>query len=111
MQTVAETMAMSPQNPQVLGMNAFKARGVSEEHVLRTAREFEEIFMGQMLKPMWEGMETDPLFGGGPGEDVMRQMMVQEYGKSLAQSNGYPMSKEIAAEMIRLQEQANGVRD
>lgn len=111
MQAVADTMATMPQTPQVHGMNAFKAYGVSKEKVMETAREFEEVFMGQMLKPMWEGRETDGMFGGGPGEDVMRDMMVQEYGKSLAQSSGYPMSKEIAAEMILLQEQANGVRD
>jgi len=103
------TIAMA-EMPSTSGLNAFKDLGVSQRHLEETAHDFESVFMAQMIKPMWEGLETDGEFGGGPGEDVMRQMMIQEYGKSMAQSSGYPMSKDIMAEMIRLQEQANGTR-
>lgn len=107
MQSVADTMATMP---TTTGIEAFQVYDVSKEKLERTAKDFEEVFMSQMLKPMWEGLETNEMFGGGPGEDVMREMMVQEYGKSMAESNGYPMSKDIMTEMIRMQEQANGIR-
>ncbi len=91
-------------------MDAFKNYDVTQEKLQRTAHEFEEVFMSQMVKPMWEGVEVDEMFGGGAGEDVMQQLMVQEYGKSMARSNGYPMSQDIMKEMIKLQEQANGIK-
>ena len=91
-------------------MNVFKNYDVTQEKLQHTAHEFEEVFMSQMVKPMWEGVEVDEMFGGGAGEDVMRQLMIQEYGKSMARSNGYPMSQDIMKEMIKLQEQANGIK-
>lgn len=73
----------------------------------RTAREFESVFFAQMFKPMWDGVETDPLFGGGHGEDVMRDFLVQEYGKAAARSNTSGLSDAVLNEMIRIQEQAS----
>lgn len=72
----------------------------------RSAKEFESVFMAQMLKPMWSGVETDPVFGGGAGEDVMRDMLVQEYGKAMAQADDFGLSKAVMDVMIRMQEQA-----
>lgn len=108
MEAVSNVMATMP---APAGMEAFKNYDVSKQKLEHTAKSFEEVFMAQMVKPMWEGVETDGMFGGGPGEDAMRQLLVQEYGKSMAESNGYPMSKDIMAEMIKLQEQANGTRN
>lgn len=79
-------------------------RSASRAAMAEAAKEFEAVFMAQMLKPMWAGLETDPVFGGGPGEDVMRDMMVQEYGKSLVGLDGGALSKAVMDVMIRLQE-------
>ncbi len=73
------------------------------------AKEFEAVFMAQMLKPMFESVETDPLFGGGHGEEVMRDLLVQEYGKSLASSDNFGLSKAVMDVMIKIQERTNGV--
>lgn len=70
----------------------------------KAAKDFEAVFMSQMLKPMWEGMETDPMFGGGPGEDAFRDMLVQEYGKSMATVDNFGLSHAVMDEMVRLQE-------
>ena len=32
------------------------------------AREFEAVFVAEMMKPMFEGIEANNLFGGGKGE-------------------------------------------
>lgn len=81
-------------------------RGVTRAQMEDKAKDFEAVFMAQMLKPMWEGVETDPMFGGGTGEDVMRDMLIQEYGKAMAQADDYGLAKDVLAEMIRIQEQA-----
>lgn len=70
------------------------------------AKDFESVFMGQMLKPMWEGIETNSMFGGGIGEDAFRDMLVQEYGKMMTESDQLGISDQIMSEILRLQEVA-----
>jgi peptidoglycan hydrolase FlgJ len=48
----------------------------------------------------------DGYFGGGPGEDIYRSMLVEQYGKSLARAGGIGMSDAVQREILRLQEAA-----
>lgn len=68
------------------------------------AVDFESFFLSQMFSEMFSGIETDPLFGGGAGEDVFRSMMIQQFGKSVAQSGGVGIADAVMREMIALQE-------
>ncbi|NTU76871.1 MAG: rod-binding protein [Alphaproteobacteria bacterium] len=70
------------------------------------AKDFESMFMAQMLQPMWEGLEVDGMFGGGHGEEAMRGLLVQEYGKAVALGGHLGLSDSIKAEMIRMQASA-----
>lgn len=70
-----------------------------------TAEDFEAFFLSQVFSEMFSGIETDPLFGGGPGEGVFRSMMIQEFGKSVAQSGGVGIADSVMREMIALQEE------
>ncbi len=72
--------------------------------VRRAAEEFEAVFIAQMMAPMFQGLETDELFGGGPGEDIYRSVLVEEYGKSIARAGGIGLSDAIQREILRLQE-------
>jgi Rod binding domain-containing protein len=76
-------------------------------NVEAAAKDFEAMFMAQMLQPMFSGLETDEMFGGGAGEDVMRGLMVNEYGKSLATSGAGELSTALRAELLRLQDVAD----
>lgn len=67
------------------------------------AKDFESMFMAQMLQPVWEGVEVDGVFGGGHGEEIMRIFLIQELGKSIAQGMNTGISDAIKAEMIRIQ--------
>lgn len=87
---------------------SFKAKAITKEQVEKTAKDFESVFMAQMLKPMWEGVKTDGMFGGGPGEDAMRDLLMQEYGKSMVRNDQFGLSPTIMDAMIRMQEQADG---
>lgn len=101
-------MAMQPID--VLGTaNVMPAMGgKTRAQVEAAAKDFESVFMAQMLKPMWSGVETDPEFGGGPGEDVMRDMLVQEYGKSMARADNFGLSNAVMHAMIQMQQNAQG---
>ncbi|MGB4057315.1 MAG: rod-binding protein [Alphaproteobacteria bacterium] len=72
-----------------------------------TAREFESVFIAEMMKPMFEGIETGGLFGGGKGEEIFRNMMLDEYGKMVAQTGGIGLADQVKQQMILMQEQAN----
>ena len=70
-----------------------------------TAIDFEAFFLSQMFSEMFAGIETDPVFGGGPGETVFRSMMIQEFGKSVAHNGGIGIADAVMREMIALQEE------
>lgn len=75
-----------------------------ENMTREAAVDFESFFLSQMFSEMFSGVETDPLFGGGPGEGVFRSMMIQQFGKSVAQSGGVGVADAVMREMIALQE-------
>ncbi len=79
----------------------------AQDKLEKTAKDFEAVFMSQMIKPMWEGVETDGMFGGGPGEDVMKDLLIQEYGKSMVRNDGFGLSPQVMDSMIKMQEAAN----
>jgi Rod binding domain-containing protein len=74
-----------------------------------TAKEFEALFVTEMMKPMFEGIETDGLFGGGKGEEVFSGFLLQEYGKLTSQTGGLGIADMVKAAMIQMQEQANSL--
>lgn len=75
-----------------------------------TAQEFEAMFVTEMMKPMFEGIETDGPFGGGKGEEIFRGLLNAEYGKLIAETGSIGMKDTIKAELIKMQEAANATR-
>jgi len=80
--------------------------GMNVEKLEKAAQEFEAVFISEMMKPMFAGIKTDGTFGGGKGEEVFRSMLVQEYGKNIAQTRSLGIADHIKAAMIQMQEQA-----
>lgn len=76
----------------------------TEAEITAKAEEFEAVFLSQMLKHMFAGIETNEAFGGGTGEDVFKDMMTDEYGKIIARTGGIGVADHVKAEMLRLQE-------
>ncbi len=71
----------------------------------QAAQDFEAVFLAEMMKPMFKEInKPDPLFGGGHGEQVFNDMMVQEYGKIMAEQGGVGLADYVKAELIKLQE-------
>ncbi len=79
-------------------------RAAAHSDPRKAAKDFEAFFISQMLSDMFSGIEADPLFGGGAGENVFRSLMIDEYGKSLAETGGVGISESVLGEIIRLQE-------
>ncbi len=77
------------------------------EKIEAAAQEFEAVFIAEMMKPMFEGIEAEAPFGGGKGEEVFRGMLLQEYGKITAQSGGLGFADQVKDAMIQMQDAIN----
>ncbi len=72
-----------------------------------TARDFEAMFMTEMLKPMFEGIQPDETFGGGKGEEVFNSLMLDEYGKTMASTGTVGIAELVKQQLIEMQSKAN----
>ncbi len=75
------------------------------EQTKAAAQDFEAVFLSEMMSHMFKGIKTDSVFGGGAGEDIFRGMLVQEYGKQMANGHGIGISDQLQKVMIQMQQQ------
>jgi Rod binding domain-containing protein len=68
------------------------------------AKDFEAVFVSEMFSHMFEGVDVNPVFGGGEGEKMFRGMLIQQYGKMMAQGQGIGISDQVQKMMIQMQE-------
>ncbi|MCP5363758.1 MAG: rod-binding protein [Hyphomicrobiales bacterium] len=78
------------------------------EAIGKVAKEFEAVFLAQMLQPMFAEMTASAPFGGGLAEDMWRSMQVEQFGKAIAEQGGIGLADAVAKEMLALQEKAEG---
>jgi len=71
------------------------------------ATDFEAMFLTEMMRPMFDTVKTDPMFGGGKGEDTFKGFLLQEYGKKMSENGGIGLASFVKDEMIRIQEAVN----
>lgn len=73
----------------------------------KVAKDFEAMFLQQMLQPMFAGLKGSAgPFGGGHGEDAFSSMMVDEYGKIIANRGGIGVAEMVRREILKTQEQS-----
>lgn len=77
----------------------------SPETMWKAARDFEALFIGQLLQPMFETVDNSKSpFSGGHGEQAFKPMIVQELAKKIAAGGGFGLAQPIYAQMLRMQE-------
>ncbi len=77
-------------------------------NIAAAAEDFEAMFATQLLKPMFDTVPVNGLFGGGNGEEIMRSFLLQEYGKTIAKTGCLGIAPQVKNEMLRAQENAKG---
>ena len=86
---------------------ACPARAASADPVkiTKAANDFEAMAIGQLLQPMFDTVDTaHDSFGGGPGEEAWKPMLVQEFAKQISAHGGLGLAKPIYDAMLRMQE-------
>lgn len=97
----ADTVLWAARQPKPANL----ARPVDEAEARKAAKEFEAVFVTQMLQHMFTDIETDGLFGGGHAEQMYRSMLLDEYGKMIAnRGNGIGIADAVARSLLSHQE-------
>jgi len=99
----AMSMAQSPIRTPVPTADTARAQ--------KAAKEFEGVFVSQMLGQMFSGLSTDGPFGGGQGESMFRSLMLDEYGKQISAQGGIGLASNVTAQLLKHQEAAQQAQD
>ena len=70
----------------------------------KAAQDFEAVFLNEFLGSMFQGIKTDGPLGGGPGEDMFRSLLLDQYSRSLANQGGFGLANVVQRQLISLQE-------
>ncbi|MEZ5956546.1 MAG: rod-binding protein [Hyphomonadaceae bacterium] len=104
--------------PMNAAANATPQQSEEAEALRRAAQEFESVFLSEMLGPMFEGIDTEGLGGGGMGEQIFRPMLIERYAEAIGRAGGVGIADAVVREFMRMQaaaqvappeENANGV--
>jgi len=98
---IQSDMAMQQRNKMP---DVNRVKNSSEDAMRKTAKEFEAMYLAQMLRPMFEGIEAEAPFGGGQAENMWKSLQIDEYGKAIADAGGIGLADAVVREMIMLQE-------
>lgn len=72
------------------------------------SKDFESMFVAQMLGSMFGESVGDDLFGDKETKEIYKALMVEEYGKQIADSGGIGIASYIKRELLALQEVDHG---
>jgi len=76
------------------------------EAAREAAQEFEAFFIGEFVETMFQGLDEDPLFGGGSGGRMFSSLLHREYAEEMSKSGGIGIADAVTAELLRAQENA-----
>ena len=85
-----------------------RATAGTVEQARKTGVEFEQMFLAQMLQPIFDALPSDSIFGGGAGERLFRSFQVDEYAKAITRTGGIGIADAVTRHLITLQENSNG---
>lgn len=70
----------------------------------QAAQAFEANVLGELLKPMFDTVDSaHGLFGGGDGEATWRAMLTEEIGKHIASHGGLGLASQVLSQMLHVQ--------
>jgi len=80
------------------------ARNISAQQVETTAKNFESLFLGEMVETMFGDSGGEEAFGSSESNEIYKGLMAQEYGRIIANSGGIGIADYIKRELLAMQE-------
>ena len=105
-----EMAAARPAQAGLLAQLGLAARSgkIDTAQVEQAGRDFESMFVSQMLEQMFGESIGNEAFGDDDSNEVYKGLMVQEYGKIIADGGGIGIAQyittQVQRELLKLQE-------
>jgi Rod binding domain-containing protein len=78
--------------------------GTHAARIDRLAREFEGVFLTNMLEEMFAGLNEGDPFGGGAASATWRSLQTEEFARIIAAAGGIGLADHVRGQLIALQE-------
>ncbi len=78
------------------------------EQALKAAKEFEQVFVAQIFRSLFEGVELDESLGGSHAENLFQDQLLDEYAREVTKNNSFGIADAVLKDILKLQE---GIRD
>jgi Rod binding domain-containing protein len=95
--------AISAQPAMLLAKNS-SGKILDPQRVEASAKDFEALFISQMVEQMFGESGGESAFGSGESDEVYKSLMVQEYGKMITKSGGIGIADYVKRELLKQQE-------
>ena len=95
--------------PRPVQAQAADPQAAQRAKAMKTAQDFEAMFLEQTLERIAAGGEDGPLGESGTG-GVYRSMLVKEYAGQIAKSGGVGIATQVYREILRMQEVSHAAR-
>ncbi len=63
-------------------------------------RQFEGMFIGQLMQMMYETVPVNEMFGGGFSEQMYRSMLIDEYGNTVSARGGIGIAQKLQQSLV-----------
>jgi Rod binding domain-containing protein len=81
------------------------------QQLWQTAQKFEATALGELLSPMFDGVDVaHSTFGGGDAEATWRPMLTREIANQIAATGGIGLTAPVFRQMLQMQEAAPSQR-
>ncbi|MBI1275723.1 hypothetical protein GC177_07100 [bacterium] len=90
-------------NAEVANSAAHKRNDMKLKQIEDKSKEFESVFLSEMLKPMTENLENPAPFNGGFGEKMVQSLLLDEYAKSMTNAGGIGVAADVKRQMLAMQ--------
>lgn len=81
-----------------------KPKMMTEAQMDAVAKDFESMFITQMLEQMFGDSLGSELFGSDESKEIYKSMMMDEYGKQMTRAGGIGIASYVKRELLALQE-------
>lgn len=74
-----------------------------QKRIADAAKDFEAVFIAQMLAPLFSSVETPAIAGGGKAEEFFKSLLQESYAKAMAERGGFGIADHVKSTLIDLQ--------
>jgi len=89
---------------------SLSSNGAQLARAENAAKDFEAVFIAQMLAPLFNSISTPEIAGGGKSEEFFKSLLQESYAKAMAERGGFGVADHVKSALISIQSvnQENG---